>query len=386
MSAPLEVLQVVDGLWVGGTERSLVEMLPRFEAHGIDVRIACLRRREEGVEGEVPPNRLLLVSGEGLAGQARSLRRLLRRDRPALVHSSLFRANMVTRLAAAGTGIPVLNSLVNDSYGPDRLRDPRIRPWRLRAVQLVDAVSGRLLADHFHAVSETVAEAARRRLRVPVRRLTVVRRGRDPHRLGEPSKERRLRARRALGILESAPVVVNVGRQEFQKGQEHLLRAAAGLRARHAGLVVLLAGRAGAATPHLETLAGELDLAATVRFLGHRSDVPEILAAADVFAFPSLYEGLPGAVIEAMALGLPVVAADIGPVREIVEPEASALLVPPGDAEALAAALDTILSDPARAATLGRRGRDRFLEHLTLEGSARAMAALYRNLAAGRDG
>lgn len=384
MTSPIDVLQVVDGLWVGGTERSLAEMLPLFEGHGIDVRIVCLRRRREGVEDEVPPDRLLMLPEGGLATQVRGLRRLLRHLRPALVHSSLFRANLVTRLAAAGTGIPVLNSLVNDSYGPERRADPRIRPWRLRTVQIFDAVTGRLLTDHFHAVSQAVAEAAGRHLAIPSERITVARRGRDPERLGEPSRERRRRARQELGIPEDAPVVVTLGRQDFQKGQEHLIRAAGRLADRWPGLVVLVAGRSGAATSHLAALVANLELSDTVRLLGHRSDVPEILAAADVFAFPSLFEGFPGAVIEAMALGLPVVATEIAPVREIVEPERSAFLVPPRSCGDLALALDALLAHPAEAAALGRRGREIFLERLTVAKSVHGMADLYRGLVTAR--
>jgi glycosyltransferase involved in cell wall biosynthesis len=127
----------------------------------------------------------------------------------------------------------------------------------------------------------------------------------------------------------------------------------------------------------------ELDLARTVRFLGHREDVPEILAAADAFVFPSLFEGLPGAVIEAMALGLPVVASAIAPLREVIEPGENGLLVPAGSVESLADAVGPLLEDPARREALGRRGRELYEERWTLETSVPRMAELYRSMAAG---
>lgn len=383
MTRPLRVLAAVDGLWVGGTERSLVEMLPGLEDHGIEVSVACFRRRVEGVEGEVPPERLHFLSGGGFAGQVRALRSLLAELRPAVLHTALFHANLVGRFAAAGRPVAVLNSLVNTPYEPERRGDPRIRAWRLRVVQGVDAVTGRLLTDRFHAVSEAAKAAAVRSLGLPADRITVVRRGRDRRRLGAPSAERKRRCRARLDLPDEAPVLVNVGRQEYQKGHALLLRAADRLRRSHPGLRVLIAGREGSATPELERLMDELDLARTVRFLGHREDVPEILAAADAFVFPSLFEGLPGAVIEAMALGLPVVASAIAPLREVIEPGENGLLVPAGSVESLADAVGPLLEDPARREALGRRGRELYEERWTLETSVPRMAELYRSMAAG---
>ena len=94
-------------------------------------------------------------------------------------------------MAAVGLPVTVLNSLVNTSYEPVQMRDPALRPWRLQVVRWIDAITGRLFTDHWHAVSHAVAESARRRLFVPPERITVVERGRDPYRLGIASPERR---------------------------------------------------------------------------------------------------------------------------------------------------------------------------------------------------
>ena len=123
-----------------------------------------------------------------------------------------------------------------------------------------------------------------------------------------------------------------------------------------------------------------LGLAEAVELLGQWPDVPGLLQAADVFAFPSIYEGMPGALIEAMALGVPVVASDIPPVREVLGPD-EGVLVPGGDPEALAEGLVGLLQDGERASRLGRAGRARFLEEFTLEHSVAAMTGLYRRTA-----
>jgi glycosyltransferase involved in cell wall biosynthesis len=110
--------------------------------------------------------------------------------------------------------------------------------------------------------------------------------------------------------------------------------------------------------------------------------VPDVLAASDVFAFPSLYEGFPGAVIEAMALGLPVIASRLPTLREVVEEDGSGLLVPARSPERLADAMGRVLDDPDAERQLGRRGRELFLTRLTAEQSHRRMIDLYERLVA----
>ena len=118
-----------------------------------------------------------------------------------------------------------------------------------------------------------------------------------------------------------------------------------------------------------------------VRFLGHRGDIADLLAAADVFVFSSLFEGLGGASIEAMALGLPIVCSDIPALREVVGAEESGLLVESGDAAALAKTITELLDDPARAAAMGRRGRAAFERRFTLARSAERMVELFHRVA-----
>lgn len=380
----LSVMWVIDGLWVGGTERSLAELLAPLAREGVRSMVVCLRRcGAEGVEQEVLDAGFdvrFLPAGSWPARIA-ALRRLIRAERPEVVHTALFKANLAGRLAAVGLPTVVVGSLVNAPYGPERrVAEPRLVPWRLWLARQLEAWSARLLCHHFHAVSAAAKAAAARDLGLAPERITVIERGRDPARLGGPSAERRRRARAALGLAEEAEVVLNVGRQDPQKGQRFLLEAIARLVSARPRLVLLVAGRRGTSSDELEALRDQLGLGEKVRFLGHRDDVPELLAAADVFAFPSLFEGLPGAVIEAMALGLPVVAARIPPLYEVVEEGHSALLVDPTSPIELAAAMARVLEDAVFARALGERGAEIFTERFTLERSARRMAELYRRL------
>ncbi|MGH8892454.1 MAG: glycosyltransferase family 4 protein [Actinomycetes bacterium] len=383
-STALRVFHVIDGLGTGGAERSLAELLTHLDGDGIASTIWSLERRKNGVEESVAATAdVRFLDDQPLVSRVRRLRRAIRSERPDLVHTTLFAATTVGRFSAAG-GPPVLTSLVNTPYDPIRRSDRRFSRGKLQAVQAFDRTTSRL-TDHFHAISHAVADAAVRDLGKSPDRITVVPRGRSADRLGTPSESRRLAARRSLGVDPSSPLVVNVGRQEFQKGQRHLLEAARLLREGHRDLVVLICGREGAITGELKALHASLGLGDKVRFLGHRDDVPDVLAAADVFAFPSLFEGLGGSLIEAMALGVPIVASDIPAIRETVVDTGCATLVPPASADALAMALADLIADRSRRAAYADHGIHRFEEHYALPGIAARMATLYRTVASGQD-
>jgi glycosyltransferase involved in cell wall biosynthesis len=380
-SDSVKLLYVINSLGQGGAERSLVELLPFYRAAGIEPTIACLRSMSHYAE-EVRAQgyALRFLSSRTLRGWIPELRRLIGDEQPDLVHTTIFESNIAGRVAALGTGVPVLTSLVNLAYEPVQARDPNVSPFSFAAVRTLDGTTARWMTSHFHAITEAVKASAVRTLRLKPERITVIPRGRDTIRLGKPGAERRQRSRAALGIAPDAPLVVNVARQEYQKGQEHLIEAMRTVVCHYPAARLLIAGREGHATPLLLRKREELGIGDHVRFLGYRSDIPDVLAAADVFAFPSLYEGLGGAVLEAMALELPVVASDLLALREVVENGESAYLVPSADPVTIATRIIELLGDPARARAMGRRGRSIFEEKFTVERSAERMIELYRSL------
>jgi glycosyltransferase involved in cell wall biosynthesis len=174
-------------------------------------------------------------------------------------------------------------------------------------------------------------------------------------------------ARAALGLSPKTPLIGVVGRLVEDKGQDDLLRAAAILAPRHPGAVTLLVGTGRAERP-LRTLAASLGVESRVRFLGFRDDVPVLTAALTVSVLPSVDCDASSAVLkEALACGVPVVATDIGGASEIVRDGETGFVVPPRAPERLAAAIDTLLSDPGRAAAMGRRGAADVLARFTPE-------------------
>jgi len=373
----MRVLYIIDSLAPGGAERSLAALAPAYRARGIDLEVAYLRERA-GVQAELEAAGAQLVSLDGRGGRAGWMRRAMshvRARRPELVHTTLFEADVVGRVAARLARVPVVSSLVNEEYGPEHLANPQLRRWKIRAVQVVDAATARL-AVRLHAVSTPVAETMARHLRVPRARIEVIPRGRDPHHLGERTDERRTRVRRSLGVDERDRVVLAVARQDYQKGLDVLLESLPILRGRCQRARLVVAGRGGDQTPLLERRLRELSLENDVRLLGERRDVPDLLCAADTFVLPSRREGFPGSVLEAMALQVPVVVTDLPTVRELVD-DRCAWIAPPDSPDSLAVALMEALGERERVAPKVAAARARFLSEFTIDRVADRMIAFY---------
>ncbi len=380
---------LINRLAHGGAERSLVEMLPLFARAGVRPIVTTLAPAPDELERDVVAagfdvhvmrgRQFAFRSRDvrGLVLAVRDLRTLIRREKPDLVHTSLFAADVAGRLSAVGSPAATLTSIVGNTYAPERLDDPNVTAMNLRACRIVDKWTGHVVNDHFHAISHAVKESAQAALKIPDDRITVIHRGRDGERLGRASAERRVAARRALGIEPDAEVVINIAKQEHRKGIATLLDAIALLGPRRSRLVLIHAGLAGHATDELQRQIDNDGLRDRVHMLGYRSDVPELLAAADVFVFPSLYEGLGGSVIEAMALSLPIVASDTPALQEMLEPGRNALLVPPLRAPELADAITQLLDDPAKRQSFAARSREIFEDRFTVERSAARMLDLY---------
>ena len=380
----MKVLVIIPGLGGGGgSERSLLESTPGLRREGIELVVAYFVERPSSIreQFEDAGARFVKVDARHVPGRVKELRRIIRRERPAVVHTILFEADLCGRLAAIGTGVRVMNSFVSSSHDPERRSDPSYSSWRVGLVRRFEGFSARHLQHHAHANSETTKASAVRNLGVRPADITVVSRSRDPGRLGEPGPERRAAVRRSLDLADDRPVLVTVGRHEYQKGQLDLVAALPAIRARVPDTVLLVAGRHGAMSERLAGLIASEGLGDAVRLLGPVDVVPDLLAAADLFAFPSVLEGSPGAVIEAMALALPIVACDISAVRELTAD--CAVLVAPHSPSQLAAAIGDLLLDADAARELGGRARRRYLERFTGEDTARDMAALYRRVARG---
>ena len=279
----------------------------------------------------------------------------------------------------------MLTSLVGTTYSPPApLSGNGMRP---RFVRAVDAWTARHLNTGFHAISHAVANDAAASLRIAEGSITVIPRGRARVRLGWPSPDRSARVRRGLTVPEDAELVMSVGRQEERKGHVTLVEAWAEVaEARPRGHLVI-AGRSGLASPAIARALDELPTEARqrVHLVGHTDDVGGLLSAADVFVFPSQHEGLGGALLEALAMSLPVVASDLPAFREFLVPGENAILVPPRCARAFAEATAQLLTDEPLRSRMGAANLELFEQRFQLDTVAQQTERLYRDTVAIRD-
>lgn len=380
----MRVLYVIDSLAIGGAERSLAAMAPHLVARGVDLRVACFSEgggvRAELDAAGVPVTVLDGTDRAARAARARHVAALARSLRPHLVHTTLFEADIAGRVGARLARVPVVSTLAVTAYGAEHVHRPDLSSAKVRAAQALDALTARLVR-RFHAVSGVVAATMAHRLRVPRDRIDVVWRGRDAAVLGRRAEDRRARARAQLGLADDVPVLLAVARQEPDKGLDVAVAALPAVRAQWPQARLIVAGAPGAATADLRVRARHRDVEGGLTFLGPRNDIADLLSAADVFVAPSRREGLPGAVIEAMALEAPIVASDLPAIEEVVGP-GTALLVPVGDAPALAEAVATTLADSVAARERARSARRRFEQHFTIERAVDGMTAFYERATA----
>jgi glycosyltransferase involved in cell wall biosynthesis len=378
---------VIDGLGTGGAERSLAELVPLLKLRGFEFEVAYFHERTPGVEDALRREHVGLRCIEGRSWITRCLRLRceIRRFEPTLVHATLVAPSITARVAAAGTGVPVLTSLVGTTYtAPAPLSGNGLRP---RFVRAVDSWTARHLNTGFHAISRAVANDAAASLRIAEDAITVIPRGRARARLGWPSPDRSARVRRGVSVPVDAELVLSVGRQEERKGHVTLVEAWAGIAETRPHAHLMIAGRSGLASPAIARALDKLPAEARqrVHLLGHAEDVGGLLSAADVFVFPSQHEGLGGALLEALAMSLPVVASDLPAFREFLVRDENALLVRQGCASAFAGATTRLLSDEPLRSRMGAANLELFEQRFQLDTVAQQTERLYRALALSPD-
>jgi len=293
-------------------------------------------------------------------------------DADAIVGTSFLTNILVRRAAAELEGTRVVNIVHTE---PDASRHEGSGPIRLGMRRRVDAAS-RDRVDRFVAISSAVRNALCAGGVEPGRVVTIpngidIATVRSDAMLPEPE-----------GLRAAGPLVGCVGRLAPVKGVEYFVRMAGSLGFQLPRARFVVAG-SGPEESRLREIAYAHNLGDRLLFLGHVSPVAPVLAACDVVVIPSLSEGFSLVAAEAMALARPVVGTSVGGLVDVVVDGETGLLVPPGDPEALAAAVARLLRDPALASAMGEAGARRAEEHFTLERMVRDHLALYEELAAG---
>ena len=356
---------VITSMPVGGAETLLVELVRRLDRSRFLPELCCLKEPGplgEALALEVPCHHGLLARKADVTVLWRLTMLMRRRRIDAVVTVGAGDKMFWGRLAARLAGVPVVASALHSTGWPDRVQ-----------------FANRLLApitDAFIAVAEPHARYLAAHEGCTAAKIRVVPNGVNVDRFRPRPPDEALR--RELGLPAAAPVAGIVAALRPEKNHALFLRAAARVRQTLPEARFLIVGD-GPQRAELEALAEELALSSAVRFLGTRSDVPEVLSLIDVLALSSHIEANPVSILEAMAAEKPVVATRVGSVDKAVDHGRSGYLVAPGDENELAGRLIELLRDRSLAAAFGRAGRQYVLEHASIQG----MVAGYEDLLEG---
>ena len=290
-----------------------------------------------------------------------AVKRCISKHRIALIHTHGYKSDLYGIAAARAARVPVVATCHNWTEAN----------LPLRLYSIIDRVILHK-ARHIAAVSEQVREQLVQ-FAIPRARITVIPNGIAT----EPFKDARPALRDEFN-LGARTVIGAVGRLSPEKGHKFLLQAAQQLKAKFAEIAVLFVGT-GPEQGLLESLTRELGLTDRVFFAGYRDTMPDVYASIDILAMPSLKEGFPLVLLEAMAAALPVVATNVGDVRKIVVPGESGLLVEPRNPEALCDALGRLIADGGLRRRLAVSAHRHVAEHF----SAASMAQKYLDVYAG---
>jgi len=373
----LRVLEMIDKPFLGGGQIHVLTLAGALNKDAFDVSVAA------GAGGPLETEAVrtghafvpIAISKSLGAKPVRDIAAVLRERKIDVLHTHGGVAGLFGRRAAGRAGTPVV---VHTLHGIHYLhyRNPLVRAAYIglerRLAVRTDAVI---------VVSEADAAAARRHRLAPADKIRVIRNG-----IAVLPAEKAAAAGAAASELRrvipsGGPLVGAVARLHRQKGIIHLVNAAPAILSRVPAAKIAVAG-GGPLEDELRRETKRLGIDRRFLLLGERADAADLAALADVFVLPSLWEGLPLALLEAAALGRPIVASDIDGVREVVRDGETALLVPPGDPARLADAVIRLLEDGDLSARLGARARAEIPGRFTLSGMIEAVERLYLELAA----
>ncbi|HVQ48144.1 MAG TPA: glycosyltransferase [Gemmatimonadales bacterium] len=366
----MRVMFLSTSMGMGGADKQLLSAAQLMHAQGHDVCIVSLTElgpmgleaRSQGIRTESLDMRRGVPDPRGLI----RLIRLVRAWKPDVLHSHMVHANLMARAVRLFARVPVIVSTIHNIYEGGPL-------W-MAAYRVSNG-----LVDHMTIISEAAADRFVKEGIVPRELLTCVPNGVDTERFRQVAPGTREALRSSIGV-DDRFVWLAVGRFEIAKDYPNMLHAFAQVCQRDSNAVLLLVGH-GSLQQETESLAQSLGLGDRIRFLGVRSDVPEVMAAADGYVMSSAWEGMPIALLEAGAAGLPIVATRVGGNHEVVRDGESGFLVPPRDAAALGQAMLRLMEQaPERRRDMGERGREHVRVHYGLGRVVERWQDLYRQV------
>lgn len=360
------VVHVVLSLECGGLEHVVVDLARTGRDSGQQVSVICLERRgtlaEQLDEAGIPVYCLDKPAGLRISLMRRLLRPLLAKLQPDVLHSHQIGALLYAGSAARAIGVPVVVHTEHGNLFGDRARTRWLGRLAAR------------YADRFFCVSREIAEDAIRFRITSRRKVLVMSNGIDTAKFSHGGD--RSTVRQELQIPEEAPVIGTVGRLAEIKRQDLLIRAFGRLLHSVPSARLLLVGD-GPLRASLEELTSELNLKNSVHFTGYRDDRERLLRAMDIFAITSRSEGMPLSVLEAWAAGVPVVAAHVGGLPELIDEGRTGILVPSDDPDVWSSTFCELVHAPENARRLSEQARRQCEQHHSLRSMLESYGAQY---------
>lgn len=352
-----KIIHVITTLGYGGAERLVLDLMRHRDKENFDYEVISMVRGG-GLEKDIKDTGVALTifykkNKLGL-GVFFKLYSYFKKAKPDIVHTHLFGADVWAGLAAKIAGVAVIIKTEHNV----NLDEGGIK-------KMVKKISSNVFKK-IVAVSPSVKEHMIMEEGMAKDRITIIYNGIDLARFKSKEKQ----------VFSSPPILINVSRFETQKAHEYLIRAFKKIENRQ--WILWLVGE-GSLKPEIEQMVKDMGLSDKVKFMGLRHDVPNVLAQADIFVFPSLWEGLGIAALEAGAVGLPIVATKVEGIKDLFQDNKNALLVEAKDEGALAEAISWMLEHPDKAMFLGRQAQNLVKENYGIKTMVEKYEKMYKS-------
>jgi glycosyltransferase involved in cell wall biosynthesis len=364
----LKVFHILSNPSIGGIEQMLSELIPIIDSPTCKAQVVNMRTESKAYqlwEQKKVKYHRLKTPGKLPVCSIYSLAKLLRKEKPDIVVIYGLRANFIGRLAAklAGTKVILSAILSTDDW----------RKWYHSVLDRITAwaVTG-WVPNSIACMNSTI-----KREKFPKERFTVIYDGIDVEKWKRHNDGTRKQIRKGLGLSDDVILCVTVGNFRYQKGYPYLIQAIPEIIKKQPQARFVFVGR-GKMEEELKKKCIDLGIQDYVIFTGYREDIRQIYEGADIMVLPSVCEGLPVSLIEAMSMELPVVSTKIGGIPELVENGITGILVPPADSDALTKAIVQLASDSAQRKQMGNNARKRVCENFSMRKNASKLIEYYQ--------
>ncbi len=371
MAERILILYLITSTNVGGTEKALYELISRLNRNEYAIYVCSLKKPGASAQKIADESDGFYSLGLSEAGGLKAavtflpallrLFRLTRRLKPHILHSFMFRANIMGRIAARMGGVPIVISSIRVIESDKQFK------------HLIDRLTSSLV-DKYTAVTEAVRTFTITRTRINPEKIVTIYNGIDCTSAEKKDAPEFI-------VKNNTTKIALAGRFHEQKGHAILIEALKTIVPQAPEIMVYFFGE-GPDENHIKRLVVEQGVADHVMFAGVVDNLRACLVHMDIVVLPSLWEGFPNVLLEAMAEARPVVASRLEGIDEIVDDGQTGILCSPGDARSLENALLQLTRDPKRAEEMGQAGRDRALEKFSIDKTVKANVTLYRELLA----